>query len=71
MTALNLETNRFFLRPMEESDHADLLKVFGDAETMVFYPEPYTSKMVEKLIRRNRNLLTAVYAIGREMVEEI
>ena len=54
MIALNLETKRLALRPMEEGDHADLWKVFGDAETMVFYPEPYTTEMVDDLIERNR-----------------
>ncbi len=31
MTVLNLETKRFFLRPLEKSDHSDPLELFGDA----------------------------------------
>lgn len=54
MTALELQTKRFVLRPLEKTDHAALWRVFGDAETMVFYPEPYTPAKVDALIRRNR-----------------
>lgn len=54
MTALELETKRFTLRPFEETDYSDLWKIFGDAETMVFYPEAFTPKQLKALIRRNR-----------------
>jgi [ribosomal protein S5]-alanine N-acetyltransferase len=37
-----LETERLRLRPFREDDVDDLFAVLGDAETMRYYPEPFT-----------------------------
>jgi ribosomal-protein-alanine N-acetyltransferase len=48
-----LETGRLRIRPMREDDADDLLDILGDAETMRFYPAPFTPEQVESWIRNN------------------
>jgi ribosomal-protein-alanine N-acetyltransferase len=48
-----LETDRLLLRPFREDDLDPLFAILGDAETMRFYPRPYTRDEVEGWIRRN------------------
>jgi ribosomal-protein-alanine N-acetyltransferase len=48
-----IETERLVLRPFRQDDLDDLFAILGDAETMRFYPRPYTREEVEGWIRRN------------------
>jgi ribosomal-protein-alanine N-acetyltransferase len=48
-----LETPRLVLRPFREDDLDDLFAILGDAETMRFYPRPYTRDEVATWIERN------------------
>jgi len=48
-----IETERLVLRPFREEDLDDELSVVGDAETMSFYPNPYSKEDVEKIIAKN------------------
>lgn len=47
-----IETNRLFLRPFQEFDFEDLKSVWGDHETMSFYPEPYSDDRIRKIISK-------------------
>jgi ribosomal-protein-alanine N-acetyltransferase len=44
MVSLILETERLRLRPFRLEDRDELFAVLGDAETMRYYPEPFTSE---------------------------
>ena len=50
-----IETDRLFLRPFQESDFEDLKSVWGDRETMSFYPEPYSDKRIREGISKQIN----------------
>lgn len=47
-----IETDRLILRPFLESDFEDAKSVWGDAETMSFYPQPYSDKRIREGIRK-------------------
>ena len=49
-----LETQRLVLRAMSPEDVESLLAVWGDAQTMLYYPKPYTRAEVVELIERQR-----------------
>jgi RimJ/RimL family protein N-acetyltransferase len=48
-----LETKRMWLREMSRDDVDALLRVFGDQETMRYYPAPFTRDQVEGWIDWN------------------
>jgi [ribosomal protein S5]-alanine N-acetyltransferase len=50
-----LETPRLVLRPLTIEDEAALAAVIGDAETMRWYPRPFTSEEVRAWIERQGN----------------
>lgn len=49
---IRLETERLVLREMKPEDAPALVAVLGDAETMRWYPRPYTFAEVEEAIAR-------------------
>ncbi|MBG90077.1 MAG: GNAT family N-acetyltransferase [Verrucomicrobiales bacterium] len=51
-----LETERLHLRPLEPGDAQALHSVLGDAETMSFYPEPWSLEIVQRLIEHQSGL---------------
>ena len=53
VASLILETERLRLRPFVLEDRDDLFAVLGDAETMHYYPEPYTRDGVLDWIQDN------------------
>jgi len=48
-----LETERLYLRELELSDAGELAKVLSDAESMKFYPYPFSPQEVENWITWN------------------
>jgi RimJ/RimL family protein N-acetyltransferase len=48
-----LETERLLIRDLRKDDLDDLAAVFGDPETMRFYPRPYSRDEVRAMIDRN------------------
>lgn len=50
-----LETERLYLRHFEADDAAALHEIFSDAETMRFYPAPFTIEQTHTWISRNQN----------------
>lgn len=48
-----LETARLRLRQMQREDLDPLLEVFGDADTMRFYPSPFTREQMKAWIEWN------------------
>lgn len=50
-----IETNRLVLRPFKESDFEDIRSVWGDRETMSFYPEPYSDDRIKKIASEQIN----------------
>ncbi len=52
--SFRLETERLVLREERESDLAALFAIVGDAETMAYYPRPFTREETLSWIRRNR-----------------
>ncbi|MGE9295943.1 MAG: GNAT family N-acetyltransferase [Puniceicoccales bacterium] len=50
---MEIETERLLLRPFREVDLDDEFSVVGDAETMSFYPKPYSKEEVAKIIAKN------------------
>jgi len=50
---MKIETERLILRPFREEDLDDEFCVVGDAETMSFYPRPYSREDVAKIIAKN------------------
>ena len=48
-----LETERLYLREYVEEDFAPLHDIFSDAETMSYYPSPFTIDQTESWITRN------------------
>ena len=49
-----IETDRLLLRPFRESDFEDAKGIWGDRETMSFYPEPYSDERIRKALTRQR-----------------
>lgn len=49
---LPLETSRLLLRPMTLKDELALAEVLGDAETMRWYPHPFSREEVREWIER-------------------
>ncbi|MBK1877084.1 GNAT family N-acetyltransferase [Pelagicoccus mobilis] len=47
-----IETERLILRPFLESDFEGAKSVWGDRETMSFYPEPYSDERIKKAITK-------------------
>ena len=45
-----IETDRLILRPFLESDFEGLKSVWGDRETMSFYPEAFPDEQIKKII---------------------
>ena len=45
-----IETGRLVLRPFRKSDFEDLKSVWGDRETMSFYPEIYSDKRMREIV---------------------
>jgi [ribosomal protein S5]-alanine N-acetyltransferase len=50
-----LETPRLVLRPLTLEDETALMAVIGDAETMRWFPRPFTRDEVRAWIERQRN----------------
>lgn len=55
MTLPVLETPRLVLRPLILEDETALAAVIGDAETMRWYPRPFTNEEVRAWIERQEN----------------
>jgi [ribosomal protein S5]-alanine N-acetyltransferase len=53
MSKVIITTERLKLREIMPADHADLLAIWGDAETMRFYPAPLDEGGVREWIERN------------------
>jgi ribosomal-protein-alanine N-acetyltransferase len=52
MLAMLIETDRLLLRPLTPTDEPALAAVLSDAETMRWYPRPYTADEVRQWIER-------------------
>jgi len=48
---MKIETSRLWLRPYTQDDIEDAVGVLGDAETMSFYPRPYSAEEVANIVR--------------------
>lgn len=48
-----IETERLYLRELVPADRDELAKVLCDAESMIYYPAPFTLKRVEQWIEWN------------------
>jgi RimJ/RimL family protein N-acetyltransferase len=64
-----LETKRLLIRDLRRDDLDDLATLFGDPETMRFYPRPYRRDEVRAMIDRNPARYSA-YGFGLWAVEE-
>ncbi len=47
-----LETERLLLRELTPDDFDAMFEIFGDAETMLYYPRPYDRAMLEAALQR-------------------
>ena len=47
-----LETERLLLRELTPDDFDAMFEIFGDAETMLYYPQPYSREMLEAAMQR-------------------
>ncbi|MBS1809101.1 MAG: GNAT family N-acetyltransferase [Acidobacteria bacterium] len=47
-----LETERLLLRELTPDDFDAMFAIFGDAETMLYYPQAYSREMLEAAIQR-------------------
>jgi RimJ/RimL family protein N-acetyltransferase len=47
-----LETERLRLRELTPDDFEAMFAIFGDAETMRYYPQPYSREMLEAALQR-------------------
>ena len=47
-----LETERLYLRELTLNDVDAMLSIWGDAETMVYYPQPYDREMLTAAMER-------------------
>ncbi len=50
-----IETERLILRPFREEDFEDVKSVWGDKETMSFYPQPYSDDRIVEIISKQIN----------------
>lgn len=50
-----IETNRLYLRELQFTDAENLFKVLGDAESMIYYPAPFSKEKVLDWIQWNIN----------------
>lgn len=50
MKSTVLETSRLQMRPMTPDDVPDLQKVFGDPESMRFYPAPFDRERMQRWV---------------------
>jgi RimJ/RimL family protein N-acetyltransferase len=48
-----IETERLYLRELVIEDKAELMKVLSDAESMQYYPNPFSEEKVENWIQWN------------------
>ena len=55
MSKVILETPRLLLRELTREDFDALLAIWGDAETMLYYPRPYDQVMLEAALQRQFN----------------
>lgn len=55
MSRIVLETERLFLREITSDDLADLLAIWGDAETMQFFPRTLDETGMREWLERNRH----------------
>lgn len=53
---MRIETTRLTLRPLGMEDEVELAAVFCDAETMRWYPQPFTREQVREWIERQMDL---------------
>ncbi|MFN7930135.1 MAG: GNAT family N-acetyltransferase [Blastocatellia bacterium] len=49
---VTLETDRLFLRELTPTDFDMMFEIFGDAETMLYYPQPFSREMLETALQR-------------------
>lgn len=62
---VTLETPRLILRPLTLDDTDALLAVWGDAETMRWYPAPYTrQQMIERIQAQIERYATGTGQLG-------
>ncbi len=47
-----LETERLYLRELTLNDFDAMFAIWGDAETMLYYPKPYDQAMIEAAMER-------------------
>jgi RimJ/RimL family protein N-acetyltransferase len=47
-----LDTERLLLRELTPADFDAMLEIFGDAETMLYYPQAYSREMLEAAMQR-------------------
>lgn len=47
-----LETERLWLRELTLDDFDAMFEIFGDAETMLYYPQAYSREMLEAALER-------------------
>ena len=64
MSGIILETERLSLREITEDDLDDLLEIWGDPETMRFFPSTLDRQATRDLIERNRKRYEQ-YGFGR------
>ncbi|MDF2821304.1 MAG: hypothetical protein K0R15_1745 [Clostridiales bacterium] len=48
-----IETERLYLRELQDNDKKELMKVLSNPESMEFYPNPFSEERVEKWIQWN------------------
>jgi RimJ/RimL family protein N-acetyltransferase len=68
VTEYILQTERLRLRPFTDNDLEDLFAILGDAETMHFYPRPYTRDETLEWIRLHSALHRA-RGLGLQAIE--
>lgn len=51
---MQIETTRLLLREMREEDYDALYAIFSDAETMRYYPAPFSTEKVKHWIEKNQ-----------------
>ncbi len=52
MSKVILATERLLLRELTPDDFDAMFEIFGDAETMLYYPRPYDRAMLEAALQR-------------------
>ena len=51
-----METERLLLRPYTAADEDALFSIFSDADTMRYYPSPFTREETQKWMERRSRL---------------